>query len=355
MLSQRVQIKICERCFLCHSIVLCKTCNKCRKCYLKSACRGKTSKLLANLAESGYRSESSSNPERGVHPPLSDPAKTHQFSNCHKLLCQSPPEQLPAGGITSAYRQKCSRACRQSKISGIFQPTIPSAQTQQQVEKYTRSEQIKVFPKVEKIQNGDTGNHQDVPPTRGVGDLNRFQGRLLSHSNTGTIQEISEISCPGSDLPIQSTAIRFVHNTHGVHCNSKGGEADSHTQGYKNPPVPRRLFGESQIPPNLSPAYTRSSEKVSGFGLAGEFRKVTTGAQTSLQFCRLPVWPQVRSGPTYTGPVAEPSRENTCTAIPLACPVRQFISMIGLLTATEKQVHLGRLHMRPIQWHLKSN
>ena len=35
------------------------------------------------------------------------------------------------------------------------------------------------------------------------------------------------------------------------------------------------------------------------------------------------------------------------------CPVRQFMSLIGLLTATEKQVHLGRLHMRPIQWHLK--
>ena len=29
------------------------------------------------------------------------------------------------------------------------------------------------------------------------------------------------------------------------------------------------------------------------------------------------------------------------------------MSLIGLLTATEKQVWLGRLHMRPIQWHLK--
>ena len=39
----------------------------------------------------------------------------------------------------------------------------------------------------------------------------------------------------------------------------------------------------------------------------------------------------------------------------LHCPVRQFMSLIGLLTATEKQVHLGRLHMRPIQWHLKQH
>ena len=31
------------------------------------------------------------------------------------------------------------------------------------------------------------------------------------------------------------------------------------------------------------------------------------------------------------------------------------MSLIGLLTATVKQVHLGRLHMRPIQWHLKNN
>ena len=29
--------------------------------------------------------------------------------------------------------------------------------------------------------------------------------------------------------------------------------------------------------------------------------------------------------------------------------------LTGLLTAIEKQVHIGRLHMRPIQWHLKNN
>ena len=38
-----------------------------------------------------------------------------------------------------------------------------------------------------------------------------------------------------------------------------------------------------------------------------------------------------------------------------ACPVRQFMSLIGLPTATEQEVHLGRLHMRPIQLQLKNN
>ena len=35
--------------------------------------------------------------------------------------------------------------------------------------------------------------------------------------------------------------------------------------------------------------------------------------------------------------------------------VRQFMSLIGHLTATEKQVQSGGLHMRPLQWHLKNH
>ena len=103
LLLDNEQIKICQRCFLCHSIVLCKTCNKCPKCCHKSACRGQTSKFLKNSAGSGCRSESGSNPERGLHPSLSDPAKTHKVSHSHKLLCHW------TGGRTfrTKYRKYC--------------------------------------------------------------------------------------------------------------------------------------------------------------------------------------------------------------------------------------------------------
>ena len=78
--------------------------------------------FFSNLAGSGCWSKSCSNPERRLHPPLSDPAKTHKVSHSHKLLCQSPQEQLPAGGITSAYRQKGSGVNTKPNISGVFQP-----------------------------------------------------------------------------------------------------------------------------------------------------------------------------------------------------------------------------------------
>ena len=62
-------------------------------------------------------------------------------------------------------------------------------------------------------------------------------------------------------------------------------------KGIIYPPVFRPLVGESHIPLGLSPAYTRSSENMPKF--------------------RLPVRPHGRSGPTYTGPLAEPAGQNT--------------------------------------------
>ena len=220
---------------------------------------------------------------------------------------------------------------------------------------YPGSEQTESFPQGGEIQDGNTGNHQDIPPTKGVGHLNRFQGRLLPYSNTGTVQEISEISCPGSDIPVQGPALWSVHSTLGVYCDSKGGETDSQSQGYKDPPVPRRLVGESHIPPGLSSTYSESGENMSKIRQAGEFGKVRAGSKADLRFCRLPVRPPGRSGPT--NPDRWQNLQDKILEIMSLphCPVRQFMSLIGLLTATEKQVHLGRLHMRPIQWHLKQH
>ena len=94
--------------------------------------------------------------------------------------------------------------------------------------------------------------------------------------------------------------------------------------------------------------YSNPSHTLSGTRVAGEQGKVRTGPQTGLQLCRLPVRPERGQGQTNR-------RTDKIRAIlsDPVCPVRQFMSLIGLLT--EKQVHLGRLHMKPIQWHLKNN
>ena len=87
------------------------------------------------------------------------------------------------------------------------------------------------------------------------------------------------------------------------------------TQGYKNPPVLRRLVGESQIPTPLSPTHPNPGQDVPGPRLAGESREIRTGTQTSIRLCRLPVQPQVRPSQTDSGPVAKPSRQDASTFI----------------------------------------
>ena len=77
--------------------------------------------------------------------------------------------------------------------------------------------------------------------------------------------------------------------------------------------------------------------------MAGEQGKVRAGSQTGLQLRRLPVRPERGQGQTNRRTLAGLDTQDQINIVGSALPVRQFMSLIGLLTATEKQVHLGRL------------
>ena len=153
-----------------------------------------------------------------------------------------------------------------------------------------RSEQYNQFPQGAKIQNGDTKNHQNFSPTRGVGYLSRLQGCLLPNTHTGTVRKYLRFHIQGRSYQFKALPFRLSTSPNGVHCYSKGSKTEGHAQAYKDlPGSTRRLVGESQIPPSLSPAYTRVSKNVSVPGLAGECRKIRTGLQIGLRLRRLPV------------------------------------------------------------------
>ena len=94
------------------------------------------------------------------------PSNFDKVTHHHKLLCLLSQDPLPVRGIASAYGQKRSRTGPKPKISGIFQMTFLDTKAQKQVETYTRSEQSEPIPQSAKIQNGGTGNHQNLPPTK---------------------------------------------------------------------------------------------------------------------------------------------------------------------------------------------
>ena len=225
---------------MCRSLVFCNSGSKCPKCCFQSSCRDQTSKLLDKVGGSGCKSNSSSNPKRGLPSLLADPTQTCKKSHSHKLSCKSPQEQLPGGGIASAYNQGGE------------------------------------------IQNGNPGNHQDFPSTRGVGHLNRLQRRLLPYTHTPEVTKISQISCPRSDLPVQSTTF-----------------------------WPLLRFCRLSIRPPVRTGPTYSGRVANPSGEDTDLPVQSTTFWPLLRFCGLSIRPPVQTGPTYSGPVANPSGEDT--------------------------------------------
>ena len=131
-------------------------------------------------------------------------------------------------------------------------------------------EHLEHLPKHRVVQNGDPRDNKNLPTGRGVGHLHRLQGCILPYTNSQSVQEVHAFSHPASVLPVQGPTLWPVHSTYGIHSGGQRGQTDGFTEGYKNPPVPRRLVGESHIPPNLSPAYTDLGSSLSRTRLTGE-------------------------------------------------------------------------------------
>ena len=281
--------KVCQRCFLCKSIEFCTKCHKCPTCCNKSSCRVKIARVLEEMGSPRGQSQSDNSPQGGLHPPLPVQTSPDQKTHNNKLLCRSPQEQLPVGGIASAVRQECCRVSPKSTIPGFLQPVVPGTKTQQPVAPHLGSEQTKQLSENPVIQNGDSRDNTYIPPGRGVGHLHRFQRRILPHTYKQPVQEVHAFSHPRQNVPIQGTTLWSVHSSNGVHRDSQRGQMVSYERGYKDPPVPRRLVGQGHIPPGLSPTHSNPSFPVQGIGMAGKPREIRAGTQAGFQFRRLPV------------------------------------------------------------------
>ena len=82
----------------------------------------------------------------------------------------------------------------------------------------------------------------------------------------------------GRSYQFKTLPLWSIHSSHGVHSGGQRGQTHGTSEGYKDPPVPRRLDGESLYPRHLSPAYTNPLSRTR---VAGEQGKVRAGPQTT--------------------------------------------------------------------------
>ena len=153
-----------------------------------------------------------------------------------------------------------------------------------------------------------------------MGHIHRLQRRILPHTNSQSVQEVHAFLPPGSVLPVQSPTLWSIHSSHGVHSGGQRGQTHGTSKGYKDPPVPRRLAGESLYPRHLSPAYSNPGLTLSGTRVAGEQGEVRTGSQTGVQLHRLPVQPERGQGQTYRGTLADLNRQDQINTVGSGLP-----------------------------------
>ena len=250
-------------------------------------------------------------PQRGLRPALPVQTLPDKKPYHNKLLCRSPQEQLPGGGIASAVKQKRCRTGSKSTIPGVLQLVVPCTKTQQPVVPHLGSEQIKQLSEDTNFQNGDPRDNTDLSPDRRVSDLHRPQRCVLPCPDKQSVQKVHAFSYPRQDLSIQSTSLWPVHGSHGVHSDSQRGQVASHETGYKDPPVPRRLVGQGQVPPGLSSTDTEPSNTLQGPGMVSEPGKIRAGTKTNFQFRRLPVRLETGQGQTHPRTLAGSTGQDT--------------------------------------------
>ena len=196
-----------------------------------------------------------------------------------------------------------------------------------------------------KVATGDTGNYQDIPPKGGVGHLNRLQGcfHIPIQEQSRKTYQFKALPFGLSTAPLEFTVIAKEVKLMAIH---KGIRIHQYLDDWLVRATSHRVcLQHTQVLVEMCQklGWLVNVEK-SELEPKQVFNFV--GYQFDLQSGR------IRPIPDRWQSLQDKILELLTL---LACPVREFMSLIGLLTATEKQVHLGRLHMRPIQWHLKNN
>ena len=189
-----------------------------------------------------------------------------------------------------------------------------------------------------------------------MGHITGLQRRVFPHSHPSQVSQVHEVLSEQANLSVHCPSFWFGHSPIGVQKGGQGSEAHGIGQGYKNPPVPRRLVAQSPFPGNVPTTHPDPLGPLPRTGLGSEHEEIRANSSTGQQvFNFVGYWFDLLTGRVL------PTRErwaNLCQKLlylkaQSTFTVGQFMSLIGLLTATEKQVWSGHLHMRPIQWHLK--
>ena len=190
---------------------------------------------------------------------------------------------------------------------------------------------------------------------RVVGGFYMPHRHLFSCTYTPKVSKISTLSCAGSGLPVQCPTLRDSNCSFRVHPGGERGQVHSSFTRGSNPSVFGRLAGESQRSGILFSRCSKLLNLIEKLGWIVNLKKSVLKPTQDLEFLGYRF--NLREGLVY------PNQKKLDKLKILAVSTlqghttnpRKLMSLIGVMASMEKTVPLGRIHMKPFQWFLKTS
>ena len=188
-----------------------------------------------------------------------------------------------------------------------------------------------------------------------MGYLYRPFGCLSSSSHSPTIKEVSEVPPPRDFLPVHQLAVRASHSPTGFHVPSKGGQAVGTKTRHPVAPITGRLADQSTFPGKTKKHTANLLSLIQSLGFIVNHQKSELVPQQRFNFIGYHF--SLDQGLVKPTDDRWAKIQNSFNRISKKSVInaRTLMSIIGLLASAEKTVRLGRIHMRPFQWHLKTH
>ena len=342
------KIKLCQRCFLSHSIVLCKACNKCPKCCHKSACRGQTAKLLENFSGSACCSKVVQILRERytlpfwIRPKLTrSPTVISCYVNPHRnsYLLEAL-HQLIDKNAVELVKHKTSlsffnRLFLVSKPNNKWRPILDLSN----VNLFLKAEKFKMeTPETIRtsLQQGDWVTSIDFKDVYFRIPIQEQSREYLRFHVQGQTYQFKALPFGLSTAPLEFTVVAKEVKLMAIH---KGIRIHQYLDDW----LVRARSHQACL------QHTQDLVNIcQSLGWLVNLEKSKLEPKQVFDFVGYHF--DLRAGGVRPTPEQWQNLQDKISEILSlpACPVQQFMSLIGLLTATEKQVHLGRLHMRPI-------
>ena len=340
---EKLQIKICEKCFLCHSIVLCKSCLKCYQCCYQICLNLGAGPKIVQILREGYTL-----PFR-IRPNLTrSPTVVSRYVNPHRnsYLLEALHQLIDKNAVELVHNQTSlgffNRLFLVPKPNNKWRPILDLSKLNLflKVEKFKMEtpETIRTY-----LQQGEWVTSVDFKDAYFHIPIQEQSRKYLRFHAQGRTYQFKALPFGLSTAPMEFTVLAKEVKLMAIH---KGIRIHQYLDDWL-------MRARSQ---QTCLQHTQILVKMcQDLGWLVNLEKSELEPKQVFDFVGYQF--DLRSGRVKPTPDRWQSLQDKIQALLLlpACPDRQFMSLIGLLTATEKQVHLGRLHMRPIQWHLKNN